>query len=198
MGFGPMFLGIMFLYDFQLGLRHPGAAEAYAMVDIFPDLVGWILLMIGLRALSRKTEGVQIPYRMTFLMLVLSLFTLAKDTLFFSTFYQNNAQLLAGEAVDFAVHLLELAFLVLLFRQTKTVCRKRGEDKLSYTHDTVPGIAYTEGAVYVLSFFSRLLPLPEGARGIVSVLSSLDLIFVVFLIWYCVIALFRTMRRIPD
>ena len=43
MGFGAIFLGIMFLYDFPIPVGKDGVA--YMAPDIFPDLVGWILLL---------------------------------------------------------------------------------------------------------------------------------------------------------
>ena len=55
MGFGAIFLGIMFLYDFPITLGKAG--EAYMTLDIFPDLAGWILLFFGVSALAKKAEG---------------------------------------------------------------------------------------------------------------------------------------------
>ena len=198
MGFGALFIGYMFLYDLQLVLRHNGAAEAYAMLDMFPDVVGWILIFFGLRALSKRAEGFELPRRLSVFFVVLSLLTLAKDTLLFESFYAANVQSFAGEVIDFCVHLCELAFTVLLFGKTAKLCRKYGEDKLSFTHANVPRIAMMEGIVFVVARVGRFLMVPQSAAAALSVISMLDFIFTVFMIWYAVIALFRTMVRISD
>lgn len=198
MGFGALFLGYMFLYDFQLALRHPGASEAYAMVDLFPDLVGWILIWFGLRTLSKKAEGFDRLSRLPLFFIALSVLTLAKDTFLFNSFYSVNVQSFAGEAVDFCVHLLELGFSVLLFGKTAKLCRKCGEDKLFRSHSNVPRIAMVEGILFTVARTARLFSLPVSAIAALNVVSMLDFVFTVFMIWYGVIALFRTMMRISD
>ena len=199
MGFGPLFLGIMFLYDAQIALRHGTSdAEAYVMIDIFPDVLGWILLLVGLNSLKKRAEGFEMPFRLGGLMLLLSLFSFAKDTVFFSAFYSENVQSFAGEAVDLVIHLLELLFLLLLFRPMPALCRKKGEDKLALSHSKVPGIIYCEGVIFLLVKLARILPLPASFDYTLAVLSRLDLIFLVFLIWYGVITMFRTMMRMSD
>ena len=55
MGFGAIFLGIMFLYDFPIPVGKDGVA--YMAPDIFPDLIGWILLFFGVRALAKNAAG---------------------------------------------------------------------------------------------------------------------------------------------
>ncbi len=198
MGFGALFLGFMFLYDFQVGLRHTGAQEAWAMLDLFPDCIGWCLLFFGLNRLAKKEKKFENLRLFSIFFLVLSLFTLAKDTLLYSAFYTESVQNFAGEAVDFCVHLLELAFIVLLFRQTAPFCRKYGEDKLALSHSNVPRIAAAEGFLFVLARLGRLFAFSDSLLSIWNVISVLDFIFTVFLVWYGTIALFRALMRISD
>ena len=200
MGFGPLFLGLMFLYDFQIGLRHAGAESAYALLDIFPDAIGWLLILIGLNTLSKKAEGFDFVKKSTPFLLILSLFSLAKDTLLFNTFYISGGkdQILAGKAVDFCEHLLTLAFLYLFFLALSRFCHKNGEDKLSASHSMTSRIALTEGALFIVAQASSLSFLPQGLKSAILILSRLDFLFWVFLIWYGVIAVIRTMIRISE
>ena len=198
MGFGPLFVGFAFLFDFQLGLRHPGEETAYAMLDIFPDVIGWLLIFWGLARLAKKAEEFAFLRNSALFFLVLSLFTLAKDTVFFSAFYTENVQCFAGEAVDFCVHLLELGFIALLARRCAALCRKKGEDKIALSHAALPGIALCEGILFAIARSSRFLSLPAGALSVVRVVSMLDYVFLVFLVWFGAIALFRTMLRVTE
>lgn len=199
MGFGAMFLGFMFLYDFQLGLRAPGSDSAYALLDIFPDAIGWVLLFFGLRTLSKKDTSFAFLRNSTVFFFILSLFSLAKETLFFTVFYSPaGSQTFVGQCVDICEHLLTLGFIWLLFRKTAPLCRKNGEDKLSRSHDMLPRVAATEGGLYLIALLFRCLPLPAGAAVAVNVISRLDFLFWVFLIWFGTITLFRSMRRLSD
>lgn len=198
MGFGALFLGIMFLYDFQVGLRLSGEEAAYAMLDLFPDVIGWILIFVGLNRLAKHVESLAPLKKFSLLFIVLSLVTLIKDTLLYNTFYAENTQLFSGEVLDFCVHLLELAFLARLFSQTAVFCRKNGEDKLAVSHANVPRIAAAEGFLFVLARLLRLLPLPGGVLPYVNVISVLDFLFLVFLIWYGVIAMLRALLRLSE
>lgn len=198
MGFGALFLGIMFLYDFQVGLRLSGEETAYAMLDLFPDVIGWILIFVGLSRLVKHVESLAPLKKFSMLFIPLSLLTLGKDTFFYSTFYVENTQRFTGEILDFCVHLVELAFLAKLFSQTEKFCRKNGEDKLAASHANVPRIAAAEGFLFVLARGLRLLPLPQNVLSYVSVISILDFLFQVFLIWYGVIAMLRALLRLSE
>ena len=198
MGFGALFLGIMFLYDFQVGLRLPGEDVAYAMLDLFPDVIGWILIFVGLNRLEKHVNGLAVLKKVSVLFIALSLVTLGKDTFFYNAFYAENAQGLFGEILDFCIHLAELAFLAQLFSQTAVLCRKNGEDKLAVSHANVPRVAAAEGFLFVLARGLRLLPLPQSVLPYVSVISILDFLFLVFLIWYGVIAMLRALLRLSE
>ena len=200
MGFGAMFLGFMFLYDFQLGLRAPGSEEAYALLDIFPDFIGWILLFFGLRTLAKKEVSFTFLKYASLFFLALSLFSFTKETLLFSSFYVSGksglTQVFAGECLDVCEHFLTLAFIFLLFRKTASLCREKGEDKVAFQHDLTCRVSVIEGVLYAVALLARLLPQSEKGKAAASVISRLDFLFWVLLIWFGAIALFRAMRRV--
>ena len=92
MGFGPIFLGIMFLFDAQAGLR-AADGSVHMMLDLFPDLVGWLLLFRGLTVLSEWEKAFLPLKRPAFLMGMLAAFSLAKDTILFPYFYTASASI---------------------------------------------------------------------------------------------------------
>ena len=107
-------------------------------------------------------------------------------------------QIFAGEALDFCEHILLLAFLYLLFVSLSRFCHQNGEDKLSSSYGMASRLALTEGALFVIARFSVLPFLPQSVKSVFLVLSRLDFLFWVFLIWFGVITLIRTMIRITD
>ena len=199
MGFGALFIGFMFLYDFQIGLRASEGASAYAILDIFPDAIGWILLFAGLTVLAKKFDSFRFLRNTTVFFFVLSVFSLVKESFLFSVFYSSEGvQILAGECFDVCEHFLTLGFIYLLFQKTAPLCRKYGEDKLSRSHELMPRIALVEGALFACIFAFRFLPLTNNVLPYMNVISRLDFLFWVFLIWYGTITLFRSLRRISD
>lgn len=200
MGFGAIFLGIMFLYDFPI----PVGKEkiAYMAPDIFPDLIGWILLYFGVSALAKHAKGLERLRFAPLPMAVFSVLSFLKETLWFSNFYtfeENRiTQSFAGVGFDVCMRLLEMAFLVLLFRSSAVFCRKKGEDKVSVTHATVPRIAMLEAALFAISRIGVVLPLTKEMTNVFNVLSSLDNLFMVFLVWYAAIAMVRALIRVTD
>jgi len=199
MGFGMLFLGMMFLYDFEIGLRGADSTQVHAVLDIFPDLLGWILILFGLRALAKHTEKAQGIKNVPLFFLIVSVLTLLKGTVLFPFFFQSTGiQSFAGEAVDLSVHLLELAFLYCLFSVTAVFCRKKGEDKLSTSHGMVGRIVLVEGCLFLISKIAGFFSLSGTISQVFLVISKLDYLFWVFLVWYGVIALCRAMIRISD
>ncbi|MBE6713206.1 MAG: hypothetical protein E7580_06780 [Ruminococcaceae bacterium] len=209
MGFGAIFLGIMFLYDFPIVVGKP----PHMIIDIFPDLAGWILLYFGVTALSKKTEGLERLRFVPLAMMAFSALSLLKDTLWFEGFHKvsevllsenaakvhyNVSQTFAGVSFDVCMRLFEMAFLMLLFRRSAVFCRKKGEDKLAMSHLSVPGIALVEGVLFSVSKIALAFSLPKGLANAFGVLSQLDNLFAVFLIWYAAIAMVRALIRISD
>lgn len=202
MGFGAIFLGIMFLYDFSIPLAHSGSSTAYLALDIFPDFFGWILLFFGLRKLSQKAAGLEKLRFAPIPMFLLSIFSFLKDTLWFSAFYKVEenriSQGAVGVSFEVLLRVLEVAFLVLLFAKTSQFCRKKGEDKLSLSHQTTQRIAMVEGGLYAISRLGLLLPLTDAMAKVFTVLSQLDNLFFVFLVWHAAIGMVRALVRITD
>ena len=200
MGFGAIFLGIMFLYDFPIPVGKDGVA--YMAPDIFPDLIGWILLFFGVRTLAKNAAGLDKIRFFPLPMILLSALSILKETLWFSAFYtyaENQiTQNLAGVSIDVCTRLMEMTFLVLLFRRSAVFCRKKGEDKLSNSHQMVPRIAIVEGVLFTLSRIGLILPLTKEMADVFNVLSQLDNLFMIFLVWYAAIAMVRALIRVTD
>lgn len=199
MGFGPLFLGVMLLYDFQIVRTPEGSQAAYAVIDLFPDLIGWILIWFGLRALSKHLDGLDKLRAFPAALFALSIFDFAKGTLLFSRFFApDGTQSLVGESLDLCVHLFELLFLFLLFRKTEAFCRGCKDHKLASSHALVPRIVMTEGVLFLLAKIGAVFSLQGIAAQVFAILSKLDFIFWVFLVWFAAIALFRAMMRLSD
>ncbi len=200
MGFGAMFLGFMLLYDAQIALRHQGEETVYAILDIFPDALGWILLFVGLKALTEKAEQFRFLRNSTLFFLVLSLFSLGKETLLYSVFYSSDGstQVLSGAVFDVCEHLLTLVFIYLLFQKTAALCKEKREKKLSSFHNAMSFFVIGEGVLYVLAKVARLVFTAETTAVYVNALSMLDFLFWICLVWYGAIALFRAMMRLSD
>ena len=200
MGFGAIFLGIMFLYDFPIPVGKEGTA--YMAPDMFPDLIGWILLFFGVSALAKKASGLEKIRFFPLPMMVLSALSILKETLWFTAFYtyaENRiTQNFPGVSIDVCTRLAEMAFFILLFGRSAVFCRKKGEDKLSNSHQMVPRIAIVEGVLFALSRIGLVLPLTKEMAGVFNVLSQLDNLFMVFLVWYAAIAMVRALIRITD
>jgi len=200
MGFGSIFLGIMFLYDFPIPVGKDNVA--FMALDIFPDFIGWILLFFGVSALAKKAQGLDKVRLIPLPMILFSVLSLLKDTLWFSTFYsvaeKSITQNFAGVSFEVCLRLFEMTFLVLLFRASAAFCRKKGEDRLSNAHMTVPRIAIVEGVLYSVSRIGVVLPLTREMANVFTVLSQLDNLFAVFLVWYAAISMVRALIRVTD
>lgn len=194
MGFGALFIGFMFLYDFQVVLKSSGMT-----LDIFPDLIGWILICIGLIRLTSHQKEFHNLKKSSFFFLLLSVFTLLKETLFASAFYlPSGEQVLAGTVVDFCLHLFELVFIFLFFRKLSVMCRRQKEDRLAFHHGVIPRLALTEGILYCISKIAFLFPSAMNVSSLFIIVSRLDFMFTVFLIWYGAILLLRCEFKLSD
>lgn len=197
MGFGPLFLGLMFLFDAQAGLR-AADGSVYMMIDLFPDILGWLLMFWGLVTLSKRAPSFEKMKKPAAFLGLLSVFSLAKDTVLFTRFYTAaGMQKIPGEIFDFCDHLLTLAFMYFLFKNMVPLARKYGEDKLAVHHRTVPTVVIAEGAFFVLAKILSLISTDQIAKAGVIV-SRLDYLFWIFLIWFAVITMVRSMIRISD
>ncbi|MBR5296178.1 MAG: hypothetical protein IKU24_06270, partial [Clostridia bacterium] len=70
--------------------------------------------------------------------------------------------------------------------------------RLAQSFLLVPRIAVVEAVLFAFVVIVRFLPLPQTAYAYINVISRLDFLFWVFLIWYGTITLFRSLRRISD
>jgi len=198
MGFGLMFLGLMFLYDFPIVLRESTGA-AHLCLDLFPDIIGWIAFFFGTKSLKKHTKNIEILQKSTLFFMGFSLFLLAKDTLFFRAFYSpDGLPNTAGTLLDLCDHFFTLVFLYLLFQRTANFVRKKGEDRLANHHEMIPRIAVTEGILFLSSRVLRALPLTEELSAGAEILSRLDVLFWIFLIWFGIISLIRAMIRVTQ
>ena len=192
MGFLPISIGVMLLFDLQIALTRDGAV--YAVLDVFPNVLGFALILIGLIRLARRGETCRKETACAAFLTVVSLFVLAKDTLLYGSFYADGIEIVAGQTIGFCQHLLILGFLVLLFRRTGKALLSLEEDRLAQTHGRVTGFALAEGIVYVLCYILGFVPgFPENA---LSVIKLLDMLFWIALVWYGGISQLRAALRV--
>lgn len=197
MGFGFLFIGFMLLYDFEIGLVAGGGAS-YLLLDIFPDVLGFLLLFLGLRKLCQKGEDFAFLKKATLFLFPLSVLMLLKGTLFFSVFYGEAGKAsLAATALDACMRLLKLAFTYLLFQKTSAMTFRLGEPKLSSHHGFLPRIALVDGVLYLAATALRNFA-PDGFATVTATLVTLELLFWVFLVWFGAICLFRCVLRLSD
>ena len=69
--------------------------------------------------------------------------------------------------------------------------RKHGEDKLGVHHRTVPTLVLAEGGIFVLSKILSVLSVKE-LESFAVVVSRLDYLFWIFLVWFAVIAITKS------
>lgn len=196
MGLGLLFVGFMFLHDSQIALRN-SAGEIHMIVDIFPDLLGWILLFFGLYKLCKREERFALVRNLCLPMLALSLFTFLAETAFYPVFFPNGANGAVIEIVRFAENILIAVFSFLLFKEMVLFCQKEGEEKLANCFRYGKGFAVTEAVLYLAAQIARF-SVPEDMKTLASGLSVCYYLFWIFFIWYSVIQLFRAYRKIYE
>ena len=200
MGFLPISIGVMLLYDFPIGLSHTGSKEVYAVLDIFPDVLGFALILFGLIRLSKRGYECKREIVFASVMTLVSSFVFVKDVLLFRSFYsldgENGAlENTAGRYITFAQQVLILVFLVLLFRKLSSVLTDLDEPALARTNGRIPALALMDAAVYVLSFSLSFISggLFETAARAAQLLHMLLWILIV---WYGGISLLRASLRL--
>ena len=197
MGFGFLFIGFMLLYDYEIVLAADGVG--YLALDIFPDVLGFLLLFLGLRKLCRKGEDFAFLKKASLFLLPLSVLMLVKGTLLFPAFYDaaTGKMGLAATALDVCMRLLKLAFTYLLFQKTAAMAFRLGEPKLSSHHGLIPRIAMVDGVLYLASTALRTFA-PQSLLTLTSTVTILELLFWVLLVWFGAICLFRCVLRLSD
>lgn len=206
MGFGFLLFGIPFLFDFQFSLISPESGAPHMILDLFPNFVGFALLFFGLRRLARKDPSFQRLTPLTALLFVTGVFVFLKDTVFFSRFYtvETDArgayvvtESAAGLAIGFCQHLLIGAFLYFLFSRELALFSALGEEKLAKFSARLPQFVLCEAIAYAVSALLTDAVLPTLLKNAVKVLSALDMILWVFVIWYALIVNLRAAWGIP-
>ncbi len=195
MGFLPISIGVMLLYDLQIGLSHAGG-EPYAVLDVFPNTLAFLLILFGLIRLHKNGGESKREIIFAGFMTFFSLFVFVKDVFLYRVFYSAGLEGLAGRCVTFCQHVLILGFLVVLFRKTGAFLLDRGEEALSRTHNRMKAFVCMEAVIYtvcfVLSFFAG-----DGFTGTFRlILERLDMLLWVFLVWYGGIAQLRASLRL--
>ena len=188
MGTGFLFVGFFFLFDFQIALKSAGSDTVYALLDIFPDVIGWILLLIGaLRASRREKAFRPLVYGAAGLFLV-SVFTLLSETAFFSVFYPGAAPVPGIRVLEFAVHFGELLFSFFLFRTLYAFCKAKKEEKMTRAtlNEQIQIVAH---AVLYLAYLVLSFVLPKSV--VTSVFFYLEYLFWIAVVWYGAATLIR-------
>ncbi len=195
MGLGFLFLGFMFLFDFETALSHADSAEVYMLIDIFPDVIGWVLILIGLFLYARKHAEFASLKVFAFPMLAVSVFTLLAGTLWYPVFYTGGMRIAFLSYLAHAVHFAELVFSFLLFLKLQPICEKEKEPKLASSCRLMRTFVVTEGILYLLSFVLRLA-LTSAKVAILA--QRLDYLFWVLVIWFGAILLLRSDLKLSD
>ena len=183
MGFLPISLGVMLLYDLQIGLRAPGG-EVYAIVDVFPNVLGLALILWGLIRLAKRAGPCKTEIICDACMTLFSVFVLVKDTLLYARFYAGGTESAAGQCVGFCQHILLLGLLTLVFRKTGSVLSDLGEAKLARAHIRMTSFALMEGLVYVVCFILGMIGTAGFLLTFLGVLRMLDMLLWLFIVWY--------------
>ena len=195
MGLGFLFLGFMFLFDFETALSHTDSAEVYMLIDIFPDVIGWVLILVGLFLYAKKHAEFSSLKIFALPMLAVAVFTLLAGTLWYPVFYVNGVGNAFLSYFSIAVHAAELVFSFLLFSKLQPICEKEKEPKLASSCRLMRIFVCTEGLLYALSLVLRLAL--RGAMAAVLV-QRLDYLFWVLAIWYGAILLLRSDLKLSD
>lgn len=183
MGFLPISLGVMLLYDLQVALTHP-SGEVYAVVDIFPTFLGFVLILWGLVRLSKRGTDCKREITIAGCLTLLSAFVLIKDTALYGYFYSDGIENDVGQCIGFCQHLLILGFLVLLFRKTGSVLASLDEEKLARSHGRMTVFALMEGVVYFLCFALTLTSREGFWDAAYKVTRILDMLLWIILVWF--------------
>ena len=184
MGFLPISIGIMLLYDFPIALSHPGSTEPYAVLDIFPNVLGFVLILFGLIRLSKKGTACKPEMVYALCMTLFSGFVFTKDVFLYRFFYSAEGQeSTAGRCVTFVQHLLILGFVALLFRKTASVLSELDETALSRLHKRVPLFVAMDAVIFLLAFLLSLFNI-SGMETVSRVAQILHMLLWIFIVWF--------------
>ena len=188
MGTGLLFIGFFFLFDFQIALKTAGSETVYAILDIFPDAIGWLLIFIGTLRARRHEIKFKPLVPASAVLFAVSVFTVLSETAFFGVFYPDGNPVLALRVAEVAIHLGELAFSFFLFRAVRALCKGKKEEKLvrASLNELIQIAAH--GVLFVI-YMALSFALPKST--VTSVIYYLEYLFWIAVVWYGAVTLIR-------
>ena len=202
MGFGLISIGVMFLFDQPIYRTHPGETAPYMMIDLFPDAIGWVLLLLGLYRLSRKKEEFLPLFRATAFFLPASVLLFFSETLFFPSFYPDFTALRHGafptELLNLLLHLGELLFLFFLFRRTEPLAEREDQKgivkMLSFGKKLILACVCLSPIVFLFDWVAA----GEAALKIRGILAAFNNLSFVVTVWLGLISFLRCDLKISE
>ncbi len=141
MGFGLMTAGYIFLCNFTIG-------SDSMFFDVFPDIVGWILMTLGVMKLSLYTSKMKIAAFPAVALLGISAYTLL---------YGFNALSFLGETAKSIYEALSYANVILMF--IFHFFMLEGARDIALDTKTLPGLAAQLRAANIISAIYHILKL---------------------------------------
>ena len=190
-------LGFFFLFDVELFLTSKEGSAPYACLNLFPDVIAWLLMAAGLWILCRKHPHFK-PLRFAASVhFFLSVFTLLTETAFFSVFYRMEGEypekILFLEIFEYALRVTEFIFCLHLFGQVRLLCGEEKDDKLARACRLEERFIAAHFVLFAASAVLSFLPVP----AIVSAVADrLQYLFWILVIWYGGITLIRCDLRL--
>lgn len=192
-GFFFLGFGFYFLFDLEVLLRHAGGEAPYAVLDLFPDVLAWLLMGIGLFFLTRKYAEVKSLRNAAVVHFALSVFTLLSETAFFAFFFTADPdgaeRILAMEIFEYALRVTEFIYCVHLFDRIRLIALNReNEPKLASACKTECIFIAAHFAVFAASIILKYVPASGTAARVADWLQYL---FFLLVIWFGGITLIR-------
>lgn len=182
MGFGLMTAGYIFLCNFTIG-------SDTMFFDVFPDIVGWILMTMGVMKLSAYSKKMKIAAFPALLLMGISLFTIL---------YGFNALSFLGDSAKAAYDTLSYAnvILMLIFH----FFMLEGARDIALDTKTLPGLAAQLRAANIISIVYHILkiltPVFYGNAAVYSAVFTLILLLYTVVLLFTEYLMFTCFRRI--
>ncbi len=190
-------LGFFFLFDAETYLRAGQGSAPYAVLDLFPDVLAWLLMAAGLWILCREHPHFK-PLRFAASVhFFLSVFTLLTETAFFSVFYRMEGEypekILFLEIFEYALRVTEFIFCLHLFGQVRLFCGEKEDEKLVRACRLEEGFILTHFILFAAAIVLKYLPLPAAVPAVAD---RLQYLFWILVIWFGGITLIRCDLRL--
>ncbi|MBE6564866.1 MAG: hypothetical protein E7655_06315 [Ruminococcaceae bacterium] len=138
MGFGLLFLGYLFLFDFP-----------YKGLDIFPDAAGFAIMLLGLLTLVEYERSFRRPLYAGFCLLILNAADLALQL---ATFFGADVPAAVNDVFTYLLLAGLLCYNILLFTAVRTIATETGLPSLRVR--AVRNIIFTIALFAIKVFFS--------------------------------------------